>query len=141
MTVRYNYIPPQQPHHSIMGCPPDQVGKLCYEGWGRGRTKFVPINTLVTVEATRRKLDLQNYVYDMITYGYIDRETMENVEQETVPTGFFMDGEKDLESRELESDLDSEDFETDSSWETEDEQEQGKTSRAPEVASDRWRLQ
>ena len=79
MIVRFSYEPPQHRHMDIMGVPSHEIGRLQYEGWGAGHTKFIQIDELVMREAVKRKLNLQYYYVDMIIYGYIDKKTFQDI--------------------------------------------------------------
>ena len=79
MIVRYNYEAPRHRNMSILGIPPDEVGQLQYEGWGRRKTKFIGIDELVMKEALRRRLQLQSWYVDMMIYGYINKKTWEDI--------------------------------------------------------------
>lgn len=120
MLVRYNYEPARHKEMSILGVPPEEVGKLQYEGWGLRDTKFIGVDELVMREAVKRKLNLQNHYVDMMIYGYINKQTWEDIrtpmprpieevdsedeESESDETGvekmgwFGEDGEEDEES-------------------------------------------
>lgn len=78
MIVRYNYIPMTQPTENICGVPPQDVGRLQWEGWGKSEIPFIPIDELISREAIRRNLKLQNYYIDMMIYGYINKQTWED---------------------------------------------------------------
>ncbi|MCJ1424037.1 hypothetical protein MMC29_001924 [Sticta canariensis] len=98
MIVEWNYRP--APHHarmSILGVPHDKIGKLRYEGWGKTRHLFIQIDQLVMREAIRRGLDLQGHYMDMITYGYVNKTTFEDVWHTGGPPG-DEETEDDIES-------------------------------------------
>ena len=78
MIVRYNYIPMTPPTENICGVPPQDVGRLQWEGWGKSEIPFIPIDELISREAIRRNLKLQNYYIDMMIYGYINKQTWED---------------------------------------------------------------
>ncbi|MDI1485771.1 MAG: hypothetical protein OHK93_003960 [Ramalina farinacea] len=78
MIVRYNYIPTRPPTENICGVPPQDVGRLQWEGWGKSEIPFIPIDELISREAIRRNLKLQNYYIDMMIYGYINKQTWED---------------------------------------------------------------
>ena len=79
MIVRYNYTSPRPPTSTIMGVPPQEVGKLQYEGWGFGTIKFMPIDEIIVAESVRRGLNLGDYYIDMMLYGFIDKDTGRDV--------------------------------------------------------------
>ena len=74
MLVRYNYEPRRHREMSIMGVPPEDIGRMQYEGWGAANTKFIGLDDLVMREAIRRRLNLQNNYVDMMIYGYINKQ-------------------------------------------------------------------
>ena len=78
MIVRYNYIPLTPPREQICGVSPQDVGRLQWEGWGQSGIPFIPIDELISREAIRRDLKLQNYYVDMMIYGYINKQTWED---------------------------------------------------------------
>lgn len=78
MIVRYDYIPLTPPRENICGVPPQEVGRLQWEGWGKSEVPFIPIDELISREAIRRNLKLQNYYIDMMIYGYINKQTWED---------------------------------------------------------------
>lgn len=83
MVIRFDYTPsrPLQDGETVFGIPAKEVGKLCYEGRGRGESgnKLVPIDELIAREAVRRRLNLQYHYLDMMLYGYINKTTFEDV--------------------------------------------------------------
>lgn len=79
MIVRFNYEPPRYRHMDIMGVPSQEIGKLQYEGWGARSTKFIQIDELVMREAVKRKLNLQSFYVDMMMFGYIDKQTFQDI--------------------------------------------------------------
>ena len=79
MIVRYNYTPPRPPINTILGVPPQEVGRLQYEGWGLGKRKFMPLDEMIVAESVRRGLGLGDYYIDMMLYGFIDKKTGRDV--------------------------------------------------------------
>ena len=81
MIVKFDYEPPRplRQDETIFGIPSEEVGKLCYEGWGKGDKKLVPIDELIAREAIRRQMNLHNHYMDMMLYGYIDKRTFEDI--------------------------------------------------------------
>ncbi|MCJ1460138.1 hypothetical protein MMC28_010517 [Mycoblastus sanguinarius] len=86
MIVRWNYQASGHENMSILGIPPQEVGKLQYEGWGFKNTKFVQIDELVMRESVRRKLSLQNHYVDMMLYGYINKKSFEDIRTPMLPS-------------------------------------------------------
>lgn len=64
---------------SILGVPPNEIGKLQYEGWGFKSTKFIGVDELVMREAVKRKLNLEKHYVDMMIYGYINKSTWQDI--------------------------------------------------------------
>lgn len=81
MVVRFDYVPsrPLQNGETVFGVQAEEVGKLCYEGRGRGERKLVPIDELIGREAVRRRLTLQHHYIDMMLYGYVNKRTFQDV--------------------------------------------------------------
>lgn len=79
MIVRFNYEPANHKEMSILGVPPEGIGKLQYEGWGLKDTKFIGVDELVMREAVKRKLNLQNHYVDMMIYGYVNKQRWEDI--------------------------------------------------------------
>ena len=71
MIVRYSYVPGRPPKNSVLGVPPHEVGRLSYEGWGRGRVKFLGVDHLIAGESCKRELNLGASYIDFVLYGYI----------------------------------------------------------------------
>ena len=97
LIVRYDYTPsrPLRQDETIFGIPANEVGKLCYEGWGKGDKKLVPIDELIAREAVRRRLNLQDHYVDMMLYGYINKRTFEDIETPTSLLPIATDSESD----------------------------------------------
>ncbi len=87
MYVRWKWIPePGHRQYPIFGIPPEEVGKLQYEGYGSGYPrKLIPIESLVIREACRRELGLENDLVDMMQWGYVDPHTGDNIPRPNVP--------------------------------------------------------
>lgn len=79
MIVRYSYEPRELLDMPILGVPPDEVGRLQYEGWGIRSTKFIPLDELVMSEAVLRKLHLEHHYVEMMIYGYMNKHIWEDV--------------------------------------------------------------
>lgn len=76
MIVEWNYVSaPEHREMSILGVPPKRVGRMQYEGWGKGTQMFVLIDRLVMLEAIKRNLKIHLHYQDMMLYGYIDKKT------------------------------------------------------------------
>ena len=126
MLLRFKYEPEHLGGLSVLGVPPEEVGKFKYEGWGVGQRKFIGIDALVMKEAVRRKLHLQNHYVDMMIYGCINKRSWRDIR---TPTS------KPAQESESEDDLDEEDeemghdkprlFEGDSDEEKEEEDDGG----------------
>ena len=111
MIVRFNYETPRHRHMEIMGVPSKEIGKLQYEGWGARSTKFIQIDELVMRETVKRKLNLPIFYADMMMFGYIDKQTFQDIR---TPMGTQADeaepeGEGDTGSEENE-DIDQSSF-------------------------------
>ena len=80
MIVQWDYVPePEHRELSILSVPASKVGRTQYEKWGRGTETFVLIDRLVMLEAIRRDLDIHTHYLDMILYGYIDKDTFQDL--------------------------------------------------------------
>lgn len=79
MLVRFSYEPANPKGLSILGVPPEEIGRLQYEGWGLKSTKFIGVDDLVLREAVKRKLNLHSQYVEMMIYGFIDQDTWEDV--------------------------------------------------------------
>ncbi|KAL8783222.1 MAG: hypothetical protein Q9213_004786 [Squamulea squamosa] len=79
MIVAWNYRRNDQQiqlNQSIFGIPPNRIGMLQYEGWGRNPgALFHQIDELVTWESVRRGLDMPSHYLDMVLYGFVDKRT------------------------------------------------------------------
>lgn len=104
MYVRWKYRPaPEHRRMSILGVPPDQVGKGQLEGWGLGSKKLLRLDELVMRESVRRKLDFQKRYMDMMVWGYIDNYTLEDI-----PESKTVEEDRSTERSEEEEDLNPE---------------------------------
>ncbi|KAK2814116.1 hypothetical protein FQN50_000520 [Emmonsiellopsis sp. PD_5] len=86
MYARWKYQPrPDQRGQSVFGIPPEEVGIMQYQGWGRtgNRIRLQRPDELLLKESIRRKLELQTKYTDMFLWGYINPRTMENFEPVT----------------------------------------------------------
>ena len=80
MWIRYSYEPAEADKGlPIFGIPPEEIGKLQLEGWGKGKDKLLRIDELVMREGIRRRLNLQRQYMDMMIWGYIDQNTYEDI--------------------------------------------------------------
>jgi hypothetical protein len=66
----------------IYGVPLHDIGRGHLEGWGHGNRHLMRPDELIPIESTRRNLELEDHLMDMVVWGYIDFETGENL----VPT-------------------------------------------------------
>ncbi|MCJ1409459.1 hypothetical protein MMC19_003540 [Ptychographa xylographoides] len=80
MYTEWLWVPlPQHRQMEIFGVPPDQVGRLQYEGWGLGRRIMVRIDDLIMLEAIKRGLNLHERYVDMLLWGNIDSQSFKDV--------------------------------------------------------------
>lgn len=71
--VRWKYQPsPGEVDQYIFGVAPDEVGKLQYEGYGKGSStvKLQRPDELILKECVRRGLDMQQHYFDMFNWQY-----------------------------------------------------------------------
>ena len=128
MIVRFNYEPQQHKEMRILGVPPEEIGKLQYEGWGAGTAKFIGIDDLVMRESIRRKLNLQNSYVDMMIYGYINKKTWTDV-RTPIPAPVEADDSDDEDSTEAEEMMSQKTkFFADDSEEEEEEEDEDRRS-------------
>ena len=107
MYVRWKYRPaPEHRGLSILGVPPEQVGKGQLEGWGLGTKKMLRPDELVMRESVRRRLDFQKQYMDMMVWGYVDNMTFEDI-----PVGKTRKDDKGTKIPEEETDVETEDWE------------------------------
>ncbi|PGH11920.1 hypothetical protein AJ79_04612 [Helicocarpus griseus UAMH5409] len=79
--ARWKYQPrPDQRGMSIFGIPPNEIGIVQYEGWGRtgSRVLLQRPDELLLKESIRRGLELQQRYTDMFLWGYINPATLQN---------------------------------------------------------------
>lgn len=85
LKVRYDLqTPPDHWSHeyydeTIYGVPFEEVGLEHLEGWGRGTNHLLRPDELVPIEAVSRGIDLKHHIASMMAWGYINRETGENL--------------------------------------------------------------
>lgn len=83
MYIRWKYQPtPEERGKTLFGIPPTEIGMLQYEGWGQSRS-HIPLqrpDELLLMESVRRNLKLHEKYQDMFLWGYVDPQTLENVE-------------------------------------------------------------
>ncbi|KAJ4293671.1 hypothetical protein N0V90_008955 [Kalmusia sp. IMI 367209] len=73
------------------GVPMEETSILCRENWDwQGDPMKSPVDMLF-IEGIKRRLRVQQYLLDFMTYGYIDRDTMQNM-----PTPQRWRGEKKI---------------------------------------------
>jgi len=102
MYVRWKYNPaPEHRGMSILGVPPDQIGRGQLEGWGLGTKKLLRPDELVMRESVRRRLDFHKRYMDMMVWGYIHSKTLEDI-----PDAKTVEDDRSTESSE--EDLDPE---------------------------------
>lgn len=88
MIVEWNYRPAlRHARMSILGVPPQKIGKLQYEGWGKTGHLFIQIDQLVMREVIRRGLDFDDQHLDMVVYGYVNKKTCEDIWHTEGPPG------------------------------------------------------
>ncbi|KAL8901327.1 MAG: hypothetical protein Q9192_000622 [Flavoplaca navasiana] len=79
MIIAWNYRRSEQQRQldqSIFGIPPNKVGMLQYEGWGRNPgTLFHQFDEVLNWESVRRGLDVPAHYLDMVLYGFVDKRT------------------------------------------------------------------
>lgn len=86
--ARYNMRVPERrqatvtPATVLHGVPIDQVGRGHLEGWGVGQNHLMRPDELIPVEAVARGLELERHLPHMVTWGYFDQMTGDNL----VPT-------------------------------------------------------
>lgn len=74
--VRYSYrVRPQHVNLPLFGVPPEEIGIVHLEGWGKGRVHLMRPDELVVHESVRRGLELKNYILEMVLWGYVDLVT------------------------------------------------------------------
>ncbi|KFY06382.1 hypothetical protein V491_08667 [Pseudogymnoascus sp. VKM F-3775] len=75
-SVRYCYeVRPENSGMSIFGVPPNEIGKLHLEGWGKGKIHLFRIDELVMRESVRRRLRLDDHLLYMMLWGHVDPMT------------------------------------------------------------------
>ena len=96
MYVKLKYKPaPEHRGMSILGVPPDRIGKGQLEGWGLGTKNLLRPDELVMRESVRRKLDFHKRYMDMMVWGYVNSKTLENI-----PDAKTVDDDESIESSE-----------------------------------------
>ncbi|KAI5281159.1 hypothetical protein KEM54_003400 [Ascosphaera aggregata] len=82
MFVRWKYVPEESERdQTIFGIPPEEVGIVQYEAWGKS-TSRIPLqrpDELVMKESIRRGLKLHKKYTDMFLWGYVNPNTFENL--------------------------------------------------------------
>ncbi|GAO19276.1 uncharacterized protein UV8b_04968 [Ustilaginoidea virens] len=89
LQVRYDWEPPRQlyaaagsrPDEAVVihGVPLQEVGRDHLEGWGLGEAHLLRPDELIPLEAVARGLELDSHLMYMMTWGYVDFETGDNV--------------------------------------------------------------
>ncbi|KAK2591351.1 hypothetical protein QQS21_010950 [Conoideocrella luteorostrata] len=86
LKVRYNFDTPVEVsgggtdnESTIHGVPIQYVGTGHYEGWGLGDKHLQRPDELIPVEAVARGLQLDDHLMYMMTWGYLDFTTGENI--------------------------------------------------------------
>lgn len=85
LKVRYDFeIPPDHWGgnffgRKVHGVPVDEVGLYHLESWGKGRAHLMRPDELVPFEAVSRGLELDKHLMHMVTWGYFDWRTGENL--------------------------------------------------------------
>ncbi|MCJ1310733.1 hypothetical protein MMC25_004399 [Agyrium rufum] len=76
MYLQWKYTPQDQvlQGQDTIGVPGSKLGKLQYEGWGKGENILLRPDEIIMRESIRRKLGFQRKYLDMILYGYIDKD-------------------------------------------------------------------
>ncbi|KAL9091331.1 MAG: hypothetical protein Q9165_004965 [Trypethelium subeluteriae] len=64
---------------SLMGVPAHLVGRMNHEGWGAGQDRLLRPDELVMRENMKRDLRLDTQIMDMMSYGFVDEETWEEL--------------------------------------------------------------
>ena len=74
MFVKWKYRPlPQHRNMSIVGIPPQEIGRGEYEGWGYGKKKILRPDEIVMRESLARGLHIHTRILDMMIWGHIDK--------------------------------------------------------------------
>ncbi|KAL1953020.1 hypothetical protein VTO42DRAFT_3770 [Malbranchea cinnamomea] len=82
MFIRWKYeMSPLQAIEGVMGIPPEEIGIVQYEYWGRrGRgTKLEQVDDLLLLESIRRGLNLEEAYPDMFLWGYVNPNYVEEL--------------------------------------------------------------
>ncbi|MCJ1380729.1 hypothetical protein MMC17_003837 [Xylographa soralifera] len=80
MYVHWKWRPRVEHRHlSICGIPPEYIGALQYEGYGKGTQKLIPPDTLIMRESIRRKLHMHDRLVDMLLYGNIHSKSFVDI--------------------------------------------------------------
>lgn len=144
MAVRSHYVVPNPRHAKmpILGVPPQRVGRLQWEGYGkRVGVKMLQVDELVMREGIRRGLKLQTMYLDMALDGFVDKsadvasekewqDIRRQDEVEVVDVVVDRQGREVGEESEWESDTEEEDEREEGS--EEEEEENDKENEVPE---------
>lgn len=85
--IRWKYRPmPHEANIHIFGVPPEEVGSLQFEGYGKtgSRVRLQRTDELILKESIRRKLNMQERYIDMFLWGYVNPNRV-GFEKETRP--------------------------------------------------------
>ncbi|EFE39369.1 conserved hypothetical protein [Trichophyton verrucosum HKI 0517] len=86
--VRWKYHPPHAERgQTIFGIPPDEIGRMQYEAWGKTGSRRILLrpDELIIRESIRRGLNLQLHYTDMFLWGYVNPRTRDNTATEIPP--------------------------------------------------------
>ena len=85
LRVRYEFTIPEDFYTStpvlqtVHGVPLSEVGVGHYEGWGLGDTHLLRPDEIIPIEAVARGLELDEHLWYMMLWGYVDLSTGENI--------------------------------------------------------------
>ena len=86
MFVQWAYNPlPQHRGMSIVGVPPNEIGRGEYESWGLGPNKILKPDDLVLRKTARRKMNMKKKYLDMMLWGHVDKTTFQDIWPPQVP--------------------------------------------------------
>lgn len=82
MFIRWKWQPPARlAGQTVFGIPPDEIGTLQYESWGRtgSRVRLQRPDEIILKESIRRGLGIQVHYTDMFMWGYVNPRTLQNM--------------------------------------------------------------
>ncbi|MCJ1393934.1 hypothetical protein MMC18_007466 [Xylographa bjoerkii] len=80
MYVHWKWRPrPEHRGMSICGIPPEYIGSLQYEGYGKGTRKLIPPDALILRESIKRDLHMHDRLVDMLLFGNINSKTFVDI--------------------------------------------------------------